>query len=525
MRGKCTKHTISAPVIFRSVFRNTCRRSGNNTALVENERQLSYGKLYRLVLELSAYLQSAGVCAETRVGVYYSRSTESVICLLAVLQAGGVYVPLDPDLPDRRIRYIIKDASPALILTTEEGRERLADCPSRVIAYRTEHPVSLKNHFLHEPAVGVSAADTCDNALAYILYTSGSTSDPKGVMVEYGALMNFLQWRRKVLSCGPGEVYLHKAPLSFDMSLAEILSSLLTGSTLVIARQQALCDIEYILQLIERHEVTSLSLVPLMLNTLLEYWTQCASIREVICGGDSLSAELVRQFMTITQGSCRLYNIYGPTECTVAVSLYRVAPDENQEPVPIGRPMDNVRFRINGNGLATESEGELWISGTCLARGYLNDAALTDERFVLIANSSGAAIRFYRTGDYVRLLDNGNFAFLGRKDEQVKLNGCRIETGEIESVLHRHPDFRYCAVVKRVSSGGGEQSIAYVVPSKAGTGCQVYSIRRIRRFLQENLPAYAWPSRIVCMNSLPVNSNGKVDKAKLRAMTGSVSAE
>ncbi|OPG68564.1 non-ribosomal peptide synthetase, partial [Pseudomonas ogarae] len=419
------------------------------------------------------------------------RSVEMVVALLGIVHAGAAWLPLDPELPAARLAFLIEDADAKVTLTQVQWLSRL---PAGHQAWTLD---ALPQAPAFEP-INVEAHD-----LAYVLYTSGSTGQPKGVMNEHGALMNRLHWMQDAFPIGPNDRVLQKTPYSFDVSVWEFFWPLITGATLVVARPDGHRDPAYLSQLIQQERVTTLHFVPSMLRAFVEEpsLVDCQSLRQVFASGEALPMDLVRRFMG--QHPAALVNLYGPTEAAIDVSVWRCSADDAI--VPIGKPIANLRLYILDEAmqpLPIGSIGELYIGGVGVARGYLKRPDLTEERFLVSPFVAGD--RLYRTGDRCRFLADGNVEYLGRLDHQVKLRGQRIELGEIDAALLPQAGVRDAATLLL------DQRL---VSFWCGDADEV----TLRADLSDSLPAHMQPSLFMQLDNLPLNSNGKLDRKALAA--------
>ncbi len=435
---------------------------GSLQAVAQGAVSWSYAELWSRVDQLSSLLRSRGMVAETRVGLSSVRSPEMVVGLLAILSGGGTVVPLDPDYPAARLSYLIEDSGASLLLvdpawTTRPQTAGLSgDLP--VIEL---HQAVAGRHQRAAPAVAVAA-----DQLAYVIYTSGSTGRPKGVMVSHRAIANRVLWMQSEYPLAAADRVLQKTPLSFDASLWELLTPLVAGASIELARDGGHRDMAYLRQLIEERGVSVLQLVPSQLQVWLEEVgaASCGSLRRVFSGGEALPEALRGRFESLLDAE--LINLYGPTETAIDASHNRCRRGQagTGQIVPIGRPLGNLRLSVLDGGLESlpvAAAGELYVAGPSLARGYQGRAALTAERFVPDPWSPRAGGRLYRTGDRGRRLADGRLEYLGRADQQIKVRGVRIEPGEIEARLTEHPAIEGAAVVAR-GSGADKTLVAYV---------------------------------------------------------------
>ena len=486
-----TERHYTGPTNLHTALTQQAALTPNAAALVFEGERLSYAELDQRAQTVARALRAAGIGSGAIVPVCMERSVEMVVALLGIVHAGAAWLPLDPELPAARLAFLIADADAQVTLTQAQWLARL---PVGHTAWTLD---ALPPSPAAEP-ISVGSSD-----LAYVLYTSGSTGQPKGVMNEHGALMNRLYWMQDAFPIGPNDRVLQKTPYSFDVSVWEFFWPLITGATLVVARPDGHRDPAYLSQLIQQEQVTTLHFVPSMLRAFVEEpsLVNCHSLRQVFASGEALPVDLVRRFMS--QHPAALVNLYGPTEAAIDVSVWRCSVDDVI--VPIGKPIANLRLYILDEAmqpLPIGSIGELYIGGIGVARGYLKRPDLTEERFLASPFIDGD--RLYRTGDRCRFLADGNIEYLGRLDHQVKLRGQRIELGEIDAELLTQPGVRDAATLlldQRLVSfwcGDADESA-------------------LRAALSDSLPSHMLPSLLVQLDSLPLNSNGKLDRKALAA--------
>ncbi len=477
-------------------------------ALVFEDEQISYDVLNHRANQLANYLVKRGVAPEVRVGICIERSIDMVIGLLGILKAGGAYVPLDPAYPTERITFTLQDAGISLLLTHQSLLPRLHQ-----IAVESICLDSLWQELTLESATDPDSAVRAEN-LAYVIYTSGSTGKPKGVMIPHRALYNHMRWMQADLPLTGSDRVLQKTPFSFDASIWEFYAPLLAGAQLVIARQGGHQDSDYLIAACIEYGITILQLVPSVLRLLLEQgagMSRCHSLRSVFCGGEELTADLQRAFHAQLDGD--LYNLYGPSETTVQVAYWHCRANDGLR-VPIGRPIANTYIYLldaHQQVVPVGVAGEIYIGGENLGRGYLDQAALTAERFVPDPYSSKPGARLYRTGDLGRVQADGSLEYLGRIDHQVKIRGHRIETGEIESVLIQHPVVQDAVVIVHEDRPGNKYLVAYIVTNQDGAALS----QELRQFLRARLPDYMLPAVYMPLPHLPLTHHGKLDRQAL----------
>ena len=477
-------------------------RAPGAVAVVAPGAALSYGDLDRAANRLARLLIGRGVRPDDVVAVCAKRSVELVIAEYAVLKTGAGFVPLDPAWPAIRMDEVIADAGCRLVLTQAEMRLGRAETVA-IGAASSEADT--------RPGVPV-----CPRHRAYVVYTSGSTGQPKGVQVEHGAIANNLLWMQQDWPLRPGDRMLHKTASTFDVSVKEVFWPLLSGATLVLAEPGTERDPEALLDQVGRHAITITHFVPSMLELVLDAAERRrqglgAALRYVMSGAETLSASTGRRFF----GSCSadLLHMYGPTETAIAVTGWRCRRGEDlPSRLPLGRPMPNCALYVLDQDLSPVPPGawgELYVGGAPVARGYLGRPADTAAAFLPDPFMTG---RMYRTGDVVRLGGDGLLEFRGRRDDQVKIRGFRVELGEIEAALREVPGIRNAVATAFGRSQSDAGIAAYVVPDDPS---QPPASRQVRRHLRERLPEHMVPARVVVLPRLPLSANGKVDRPAL----------
>ncbi|WP_371575406.1 amino acid adenylation domain-containing protein [Streptomyces sp. NBC_01314] len=478
------------------------RSSGDPSAIAVADDGTTYGELNAAANRLARVLRSRGVQTGTVVGVCVPRSKDMLVAIYAILKAGGAYLPVDPTLPRNRVDYILDHSGTALVVTTDETREVVADRGTVEVTAAYDDTLDPRDL---EPLSG-------PDDLAYVIYTSGSTGRPKGVMVEHRAIVNRLWWMQRAYPLGGDDVVLHKTPFTFDVSVWEIFWWSLAGASVVTLPGGEEKNPERIVERIVTAGVTTLHFVPPMLNAFLQYVSATgtegplSTVRRVFASGEALAVAHAELFQKVIGAHARLVNLYGPTEAAVDVTHQPCDTVDSTRSIPIGRPIDNIRLYVltrDGAHAPLGTPGELCIAGVGLARGYLNAPELTEERFPL--HPFEPASRIYRTGDLARRLSDGMIEYLGRIDTQVKIRGYRIELGEIEHVAGVCPGVTTCAVTA-VEDTSGEKSLAAYVVASAG-----FDTDALRRHLAAELPSYMVPQHIIEVDAIPTNHNGKRD--------------
>jgi amino acid adenylation domain-containing protein len=488
-------------------FLRRARRSPGAPAVVDGATTMTYAELDRRSGELAGLLRARGIGPECFVAVCLRRRVETVVALLAVWRCGAAYVPVDPDHPRDRVAWILRDTGAGLVLT----ERALAD----TVRAAGGEPLELDAAWSHRPTPADLRADHAapDNA-AYAIYTSGSTGRPKGVVVTHAGIANRIRWAVDRHGLGPHDRVLQKTALTFDAAGWEIFAPLVSGGTVVLAPDGAERDPAALVAAMARHGVTVLQVVPSLLRLLVEEdgWAGCADLRLLFSAGEALHAELCGRLLQ--RADVTVWNTYGPTECSIDATAQRYDPALRSGPVPIGTPLDNLWCVVlDENGALTPIgiPGELHVGGVGLARGYLGRPDLTAERFVPDPFGPEGS-RLYRTGDRVRWSTAGRLEFLGRADDQVKINGVRIEIGEIEAALATHPELIAAAVTVFAGAAGAPRTVAYVVHRDAPV-----PVDRLRAHLRRTLPDAYLPATFVPLPALPLTTSGKVDRRALPA--------
>ncbi len=484
-------------------------RTPEAAAVVYEEEVLGYRELNRRANQLAHHLRRRGVKPETRVALCLDRSVDMLVAVLGIWKAGGVYVPLDPMQPKRRLVFMIKDAQTHLVLSHRRLEPLLAEQGTDLLYLDSER------ERIDEESTDNPESNVLPGNLAYIVYTSGSTGQPKGTMIEHRSVVNLLKALEKDIY-RPTESGLRislNAPLAFDSSIKQILQ-LLAGHTLYILPEEVRRDGDALWSYLQRHKLDALDCTPSQLRLLVEgqLTEQRNSLpRLLLAGGEAIGKDLWTVLAHLP--ATRSYNVYGPTECTVDATVCCVDKDLDQP--SIGRPLANVQTYVLDGRMRTVPIGligELYVGGEGLARGYLGRPDLTAEKFLPHPFSNRPGTRLYKTGDVARYLPDGNLEYLGRADNQVKIRGSRIELGEIECVLATHPALRQAVVVARESTPGDKRLVAYLV-----AGDDIPSSHDLHIFLRERLPDYMLPSAFVILDALPLMPNGKIDRQALPA--------
>ncbi|WP_153349224.1 non-ribosomal peptide synthetase, partial [Nocardia aurantia] len=503
-----------SPDTLVSLFERQAAATPDAVALVFEGEQLTYAEFAARVHRLARRLAALGVGPESLVAVAMRRSLDLLVAVYATLEAGGGYVPLDPDQPADRIDYVLHTARPAAVLTT--GRDDFVTGHNLPVLEIDSLDLSgYSDAPLTDPERGGPLLPV---HTAYVIFTSGSTGRPKGVAVTHAAIVNRLLWMQHEYPLTGADVVLQKTPATFDVSVWELFWPLQTGARLVIARPDGHRDPVYLARVIAEHGVTTAHFVPSMLSVFVSALDATAaqsstgSLRQVFASGEALPAATAQRLRALT--GTRLHNLYGPTEAAVDVTYHEVV-DADTVTVPIGRPVWNTRVYVLDARLhpvAPGVPGELYLAGAQLARGYLGRADLSADRFVADPFWESGE-RMYRTGDLVAWTATGELNYLGRTDFQVKLRGLRIELGEIEAALLGQPGIAQSVVVVRHDAHSGDQLVGYVVREPGA----VISVDAVKAALAQSLPAYMIPAGIVVLDEFPLNASGKLDRKALPA--------
>jgi len=488
-------------------FEEQAGRTPEAVAVAGGEEPLTYQELDRRANQLAHYLRARGVGPEVRVGVCLDRSPHLIVALLGILKAGGAYVSLDPDYPAQRLQFLMHDAQVAVLLTDSRLRAGLSSGGTAAIVCLDRELTSIAREPDEPVRSGIAPAH-----LAYVIYTSGSTGTPKGVAITHRSVAAFLTWVQQTTSAAARARVLATTSINFDLSVYEIFGTLSWGGTVLLVGSP--------LELPERPDLrvrgaaTLLNTVPSAAAALVRLGAVPPGLVRVNLAGEPVSRALVEALYAA--GAGEVYNLYGPSETTTYSTVAYLASGESGVP-GIGRPIANTRAYVLDRHLHLVPigiPGELYLGGAGVARGYLGRPALTAERFVPdpFGPAAGAEPggRLYRTGDKARWRPDGTLEFLGRLDQQLKLRGFRIEPGEIETVLGRHPAVRTAVVIAREDVPGDTRLVAYVVPDG-----EPLDVGELRRFLEQRLPEYMVPAAIVVLESLPVMPNGKLDRRAL----------
>ncbi len=492
---------------IHSLFEAQVAATPDAVAVVYEQQSLTYRELNARANQVAHRLRRSGVGPDVIVGVMMERSLEMVVALVGILKAGGAYLPLDPEYPLERLSFMIADAAMPLLLTQTHLRDSIPDNHSAIVIALDEDREDLGTESVENPHAYATELN-----IVYCIYTSGSTGRPKGVLNTHQGISNRLHWMQRAYQLTSADRVLQKTTFSFDVSVWEFFWPVITGACLVMARPGGHRDSAYLVRAIREYEITTLHFSPSMFRVFLEEKEveYCTSLKRVICSGEALPFDLTERFFSLLP-HVELHNLYGPTEAAVDVTWWSCKKDDGRGIVPIGKAILNTQMYVLDeqlNLVPAGDIGELYIGGIQLARGYLNRAELTAEKFIPDALGGETGARLYQTGDLGRFLDDGNIEYLGRTDHQVKIHGIRIEVGEIEAMLNKHPAIRQSVVMAR----GQDRLVAYIVHERADSN---ELATELKRYLRKNLPEYMVPAGFVSLEQLPLTINGKIDRKSL----------
>ncbi|MEG7354090.1 amino acid adenylation domain-containing protein [Bacillus inaquosorum] len=485
------------------LFEKQSQRTPDQAAVIDRDRQLTYGELNKRANQLARTLRAKGVQADHPVAVISRNSIESVVGILAVLKSGGAYVPIDPEYPQDRIRYMLDASQAGIVLMQRDVREQLA--------YEGDTILLDDESSYHQDDSDLAPISDASH-LAYVIYTSGSTGRPKGVLIEHRGLTNYIWWAKEVYVKGEKTNFPLYSSISFDLTVTSIFTPLVTGNTIIVYDGEDKTAL--LASIVQDPRVDIIKLTPAHLQVLKEMnIADKTAVRRLIVGGENLSTRLAKSIHEQFEGKIEICNEYGPTETVVGCMIYRYdAVKDRRESVPIGTAAANMSIYVLDENMKPAPigvPGEIYISGAGVARGYLNRPELTAEKFVDDPFASEA--KMYKTGDLAKWLADGNIEYAGRIDEQVKIRGYRIELGEIEAALLQEEAIKKAVVTAREDVHGFKQLCAYYVSGGQITGS------RLRKQLSHCLASYMIPAYFIELDEMPLTSNGKINKKALPA--------
>ncbi len=486
------------------LFEEQVERTPDAIALVFDDQQMTYRELNGRANQLAHYLQHLAVGPEVMVGLCMERSFDMVVALLGILKAGGAYIPLDSKYPPDRLAFMLQDTQVPVLVTLEQFSNVLPTQGTQVICLDTQwHVISRESQ--ENPVSGAVAEN-----LAYVMYTSGSTGKPKGTEIRHFSI-NRLVFGVDYAQLDATQTILHMASISFDASTFEVWGALLHGARCILLPEDMQTP-KSIGQVVQKYGVTTAWITASLFNVLIDEVPETLKgIQQLLTGGEALSVPHIRRALNLLP-STQLINGYGPHESTTFACCYRIPTTLSADlhSIPIGRPIGNTQIYVldrYGNPVPIGVPGELHIGGAGLARSYLNRPELTHEKFIPHPFSDEPGERLYKTGDLVRYLPDGNIEFLGRRDNQIKIRGFRVELGEIEAILDQYPAVHKAVVLVRENARQEKCLIAYIVPDHG----QAITSNELHRFMQEKLPEYMVPSDFLSLESFPTTPNGKLD--------------
>lgn len=521
-----TAHDYPRERCLHNFIEDHAKRCPDRTALVHGKLHLSYAELNSRANQFARYLQTRGVGPKERVAICLDSTPEFAMAVLAVLKTGAACVPLDPQYPEERLVYMLKDAQPRIVITRKDkfGRGAVEGCEVLLLP-------GTQELWSAQDSTDPHSAATPDD-IAYVIYTSGSTGKPRGVLLTHAGLVNYGTSAASMYAVTPTDRVLQFCSISFDIAVEEFLISWLSGATLVLRTADMPLAIPHFLDWIEEQRITILDLPTAFWHEWVSEFAQLrrpipGELKLVIVGGEKPSSQAYAKWFSSVGRRVRWINTYGPTEITICATAFEPdfeSADSIPENIPIGRPLANARVYLldrHLNPVPVGVPGELHVAGVGVARGYLNRPDLTAEKFISDPFSSDEGARLYKTGDLARYLPNGNIEFLGRKDDQIKIRGFRVELGEIESALRNHPSIRETVVIVRENGPNEKQLVAYFVPAHEAR----VSTSELRRYVRKQLPEYMVPSAFVALDAMPLSPNGKLDRRGLPAPTFELSLD
>ncbi len=495
----------ATPIDF---FKQQVAKQPARLALKLKDVELTYRQLDDLTNQLANFLIAKGIGLETLVPICCTSPLDTVIAIWGILKAGAAYVPIDPEFPEDRIKYMIQDTGANLVLADSHSNRFLNAAQGKDIILADDDWAIVKIYPTTQPNVKV----TGDN-LAYVIYTSGSTGQPKGVLLEHRSIIDYIGGLLERIPYAECRSFVIGVSFAADSVITHLFASLMQGSELHLFSKEDYNNVEYIHKYFQDHNIDCLKIVPSHWKSLSLNGKELLPRKVLMFGGEALYTSMVANVIPASARTCMVINHYGPTETTVGQLLHVISDTATYgHTIPIGKTFTDAKvYILNEQGAAVEGDGtgELFIGGTCVARGYLNRLELTEQRFVKNKFSTDSNARLYRTGDLVRRLPDGDIEFLGRIDDQVKIRGYRIELGEIEDVLQKAPGVKQSVVLAKDGSNGDKRLVGYVVCP------QGYDKKAIMAFLEAKLPAFMVPQLLMPLNEMPFFPNGKVDKKAL----------
>ena len=522
--------------LLQHLLIDSARRHPNKVAVVYRDESITYGRLDEITSRLAVVLRENGVKKGDRVGILINKSIPSIISIHGILKAGGVYVPLDPSAPPSRSGYMIQNCGIRCLLTSTRQAQTLpqmfpAAVPLEVVVLTDDCAAPAANlqtktvawaDVIDRGDARLPENSTIETDLAYILYTSGSTGVPKGVMISHLNSLTFVNWGRETFGVGSEDRLSNHAPLHFDLSIFDVFVAFGAGATVVLVPEGTSAFPIRLADWIENNGISIWYSVPSALSLMVLHGRldryRFSKLHTILFAGEVFPVKYLRELMGMIPHA-GYFNLYGPTETNVVTycRVPKLTPDR-VKPIPIGEACANTEvFALTDGGtLVTQpgQEGELYARGSCVAQGYWGDMEKTRQNFVLNQTQPHFQEKAYRTGDLVTLDEEGNYIYLGRRDNMIKSRGYRIELGEVESVLYSHPQVTDAAVVALHDDVIGNRIHAFVVLNDNGA----VDSSELQRFCAGRIPTYMVPETIDLRRTLPQTTTGKVDKVALRAL-------
>jgi len=495
--------------LIHEFFEEQVTQSPDRIAVIFQDQKITYRELNARANQLARVLRAKGVKADAIVGLIVEPSIERIVGMLAILKAGGAYMPIETDSSESRIHYFLTDSETKLLLASSKQMSKNLDvCET----------IDFCDPDLYQGNSDDLGKLATSRNLVYVMYTSGSTGNPKGVLVEHRGVVNKLVWRHRQYPIDGNDIILQRTPYSFDVSVWELFWWSMAGASLCLFPDAGKLDPRVMVEIIERHQITTVHYIPSLLNVFLEFMKRfsdvrrLSSLKRIFASGEALTPAQVEKFNHVLRkpNGTRLANLYGPTEASIEVSYFDCPDTPNIASIPIGKPIANVKFYVvskNNQVQPVGVPGELYIGGVCVARSYLRRPELTNEKF--IPNPFVSGERVYRTGDLVRWTVDGNIEFLGRIDNQVKFHGVRIEFEEIESLLLKYPKINEAVVVLKEDKFSEKYLCAFFVSDYE------LSASELRDYLLTELPEMMLPAIYVQVMAIPLTSSGKIDRKAL----------
>jgi len=500
-----TKAPYPGDKLLHELFEEQVERTPNNLAIIFKDKKLTYRDLNQRSNQVARALRGKGLLPDEIVGLMVEDvSIETIIGMISISKAGGAFLPIDADLPNERIEFLIEDSNMTVLLASGEFPDEI---PFGGDVINLEDPSLFTGECSNLERINNS------NSLVYVIYTSGSTGKPKGVLIEHTSIVNQILGLENRYGFDTSLNHILLAPITFDPSVQQIFLPMTSGGKLFLLPKSTKHDMKELWKFTVSNHIDIINTVPSLMDVLLEHvnGNDDLHFKYIILAGEVFSKNLYLKLKESLSAE-KIINIYGPTEATINTTLYECKLEEIDTTIPIGKPLMNYNVLIldeHQNLLPIGASGEICISGVGLARGYLNNAELTAEKF--LANPFIRGERMYRTGDLGKWTADGDIEFLGRMDHQVKVGGIRIELGEIEEVLGQHPAVQETVVIDQEDHAGNKRLLAFVVPKQD----EKLKIDEIRGFLKEKLPDYMVPPIFVTMDALPLTPHGKVDRRAL----------